>query len=58
MNKVEILSNSYADAYRIQLHRITGSSKDTVDIPELERDLALLRNWDIAEGSNALRRLG
>jgi GTP-binding protein EngB required for normal cell division len=58
MNKVEMLSNSYADAYRIQLQRITGSSKETVDIPELERDLALLRNWDIAEGSNALRRLG
>jgi hypothetical protein len=41
MNKIEVLMNSYTDAYRVQLHRIAGSSKDRVDTPQLERDLAL-----------------
>jgi hypothetical protein len=58
MNKVEMLLNSYTDAYRVQLQRITESSKDAVDTPQLERDLALLMNWDSTEGSLALQKHG
>lgn len=38
--------NSYADAYREQIHRISGVSGTEVDIAQLERDLVLLMNWD------------
>ena len=58
MNKVEMLLNSYTDAYRVQLQRITESSKDAVDTPQLERDLALLMNWGSTEGSLALQKHG
>ena len=58
MNKIEVLMNSYTDAYRVQLHRIAGSSKDRVDTPQLERDLALLRSWDVSEHPHAMRKVG
>ena len=58
MNKIEILVNSYADAYRVQLLRIAGSSKDRADMPQLERDLALLRSWDVSEHPHAMRKVG
>jgi len=43
---LEGLVNSYADAYREQIHRISGVSGTAVDIAQLERDLVLLMNWD------------
>jgi len=58
MNKIEVLMNSYADAYRVQLHRIAGSTNDRVDMPQLERDLALLRSWDVTEYPHAMRNVG
>jgi GTP-binding protein EngB required for normal cell division len=56
MNKMEILLNSYADAYRVQLHRITKSSKETVDTPQLARDLDLLRKWHVDDRSVAMQK--
>jgi GTP-binding protein EngB required for normal cell division len=44
-SKMVLLVGSYADAYRAQLHRIAGTSNDSVDVPQLERDLSLLKNW-------------
>jgi GTP-binding protein EngB required for normal cell division len=58
MNKIEILMNSYADAYRVQLLRIAGASKDRVDMPQLERDRALLRSWEVSEHPRATREVG
>jgi hypothetical protein len=58
MNKIEVLMNSYADAYRVQLHRIAGSSKDRVDMPQLERDLDLLRSWDVSKHPHAMLKVG
>jgi len=52
-SKIVLLVSSYADAYRAQLHRIAGTSNDTVDVPQLERDLSLLKNWTMDEGAEA-----
>ncbi len=52
VSKIALLMNSYADAYRVQLHRIAGASHDAVDAPQLESDLALLKGWS-ASGSRA-----
>jgi GTP-binding protein EngB required for normal cell division len=49
ISKMVLLVSSYADAYRVQLYRINGTSEDTIDAPQLERDLALLRDWHANE---------
>jgi GTP-binding protein EngB required for normal cell division len=45
--KLEALVNSYADAYRVQIHRIGGTSDAVVDVGQLQSDLDLLRNWNV-----------
>jgi GTP-binding protein EngB required for normal cell division len=40
--KEQALMNSYADAYRAQVNRISGVSPEAVASPEMEHDLALL----------------
>jgi hypothetical protein len=57
-NKIEVLVNSFADAYRVQLLRIAGSAKGRVDMPQLERALALLRSWDVTECPVAMQKHG
>jgi GTP-binding protein EngB required for normal cell division len=51
-SKMEFLVSSYADAYRVQLHRLAGTSKDTVDAPLVEDDLASLKNGETDMDSN------
>lgn len=51
VSKIVLLVNSYASAYRVQLHRIAGTSNDAVDAPQLERDLSLLKSWSPNEGT-------
>jgi GTP-binding protein EngB required for normal cell division len=46
VRKLETLVNSYADAYRAQIHRISGTSEAVVNIGQLQSDLNLLRNWN------------
>ena len=46
MRKVETLVNSYGDAYRVQIHRISGASDEVVDVGQLQSDLDFLRNWN------------
>jgi hypothetical protein len=53
VGKIVFLVSSYADAYRVQLHRIDGTSEDTIDAPQLEHDLALLRDWNANESHEA-----
>ena len=57
-SKMEFLVSSYADAYRVQLHRIAGTSKDAIDAPQLEDDLARLKNWGVDKISNEMRTHG
>jgi hypothetical protein len=45
VRKLELLINSYADAYRMQIHRFRGTSDSTVNPGQLQADLELLRNW-------------
>jgi hypothetical protein len=47
VGKLEALVNSYADAYRVQLHRLSGLSGKDVNLGELEADLELLLRWNV-----------
>ena len=49
IRKLEIVVNSYADAYRAQIHRISGLSEGAKDLTEVKSDMNLLRNWSSAE---------
>lgn len=42
VRKLEALVNSYADAYRVQLHRVSGASGKIIDLKQMEADLKLL----------------
>jgi len=46
-SKMELLTSSYADAYRVQLQRLEGANKNTIDAPQLEEDLARLKNVEV-----------
>jgi hypothetical protein len=52
VSKLVLLVSSYADAYRVQLQRISGTSNGAIDVPQLEQDLALLRNWQAHASSD------
>ncbi|MGC1783344.1 MAG: dynamin family protein [Acidobacteriaceae bacterium] len=45
VRKLELLVNSYADAYRVQIHRMGGTSEKVFNVDQLEKDLASLTNW-------------
>jgi GTP-binding protein EngB required for normal cell division len=45
VKKLELLVNSYADAYRTQIHRLRGASGFATNPGQLQADLELLRNW-------------
>ncbi|MGC1869610.1 MAG: dynamin family protein [Acidobacteriaceae bacterium] len=55
--KMEFLTHSYADAYRVQLHRMEGADNNAIDSPQLQQDLARLRNWKTEEFSNAMQNM-
>jgi GTP-binding protein EngB required for normal cell division len=48
VRKLEALVNSYADAYRVQLHRMGGMDGKVADLQQMESDLALLSRRDAA----------
>jgi hypothetical protein len=59
VSKMVLLVSSYTDAYRVQLQRINGTSEDTIDAPQLEQDLVLLKNWNtnhVPEASKIIER--
>ncbi len=56
-SKMEFLVSSYADAYRVQLHRLAGTAKDAIDAPQLEDDLTRLKNWEAGESSEVMQKL-
>jgi hypothetical protein len=51
VRKLERLINSYADAYRMQIHRFAGTSDSAVNPGQLQADLELLRNWQPANNA-------
>src|SRR5579863_3176097 len=56
-SKMELLTNSYADAYRVQLHRIEGEGKSAIDSPQLEADLARPKNWTSEDNSGEMQNV-
>jgi GTP-binding protein EngB required for normal cell division len=55
IRKIETVVNSYADAYRAQIHRIGGLSEGARDLVQVKSDLNLLRKWSSAENLAAKR---
>jgi GTP-binding protein EngB required for normal cell division len=47
VRKLEALVNSYADAYRVQLHRMGGAAEQVVDLNQMKKDLELLIHGEI-----------
>ena len=52
IRRIETVVNSYADAYRAQIHRLSGLSEGAKDLAQAKTDLSLLRNWSSAENSD------
>jgi hypothetical protein len=48
VRRMETLVNSYADAYRVKIHWINGTSDAVLHVERLQRDLDLLRNLNAA----------
>ena len=57
VRKLETLVNSYGDAYRVQIHRISGTSDEVVDVGQLQSDLDLLRNWNATSMADFAEKL-
>ena len=47
VRKLEALVNSYADAYRVQIHRISGGSGTAVNIARLSKIWPCLAKWEL-----------
>jgi hypothetical protein len=45
VRKLELLVNSYADAYRLQIQGIAGTADLPADRAQLEADVEVLKNW-------------
>jgi hypothetical protein len=45
VRKLEALVNSYADPYRVQLHRMSGVTGKAADLSQMEADLAVAVRW-------------
>jgi GTP-binding protein EngB required for normal cell division len=48
--------NSYADAYRIQIQRISGHAQSSTEDPAMEQDLDRLRGWRTEAGPEVVRQ--
>jgi len=56
LKRMTAFLNSYADAYRIQIQRISGHSQSSTDVPAMDRDLDRLRNWRAEANSEVVRK--
>ena len=45
VRKLELLINSYANTYRVQIHRVRGTSDSAINTGQLQADLEVLKNW-------------
>jgi GTP-binding protein EngB required for normal cell division len=52
IRKIETVVNSYADAYRAQIHRTSGLSEGAKDLAQIKSDLNLLRSRSSAEDND------
>jgi GTP-binding protein EngB required for normal cell division len=58
VSRMVLMVSSHADAYRVQLQRIAGTSTEHIDVHQLEQDLAVLRNWTAKERSSEMLHHG
>jgi len=58
VSRMVLMVSSHADAYRVQLQRIAGTSTEHIDVHQLEQDLAVLRNWTAKERSGEMLHRG
>ena len=58
VSRMVLMVSSHADAYRVQLQRIAGTSTEHIDVHQLEQDLAVLRNWTAKERSGEMLHHG
>jgi hypothetical protein len=56
LKRVGAFHNSYADAYRIQIQRVSGHSQSSTDVPAMDRDLERLRDWGSEATSEVVSR--
>lgn len=56
LKRIGAFLNSYADAYRIQIQRISGQSQSSTDVAAMDRDLERLRDWRSEATSEVVRR--
>jgi GTP-binding protein EngB required for normal cell division len=49
--KLEMLVNSYAEAYRLQLQRIAGLDDKSIDLEQIKTDLDVLLSWNTSGAS-------
>jgi hypothetical protein len=52
VRKLEMLINSYADAYRMQIHRINGTSDAMANPDRLQADWELVKSWRPASAAD------
>ena len=51
VRKLEVLVNSYAEAYRVQLQRMAGIDDKSIDLEQIGTDLDLLLSWNASRAS-------
>jgi GTP-binding protein EngB required for normal cell division len=56
VRKLEALVNSYADAYRVQLHRASGASSKAIDMNQMRADLELLMRWEFDKSDRVVEK--
>jgi len=56
IKRAQLFVSSYADGYRVQIHRMTGLSKGGADTAQIRTDLMFLLNWTPANSSEVMEK--
>jgi len=56
ISRAQLFVSSYADGYRVQLHRMSGLSKGGAAAAQIRSDLMLLLNWSSTDSSVVLEK--
>lgn len=56
ISRAQLFVSSYADGYRVQLHRMGGLSKGGAGAAQVRTDLMLLLNWSATDSSEVVEK--
>lgn len=56
IKRAQLFVSSYADGYRVQIHRMSGLSKGGADTSQIRADLIFLLNWSPRASSEAMEK--